>query len=41
MFAHIAKMCPLCREIVEAHGGRIKLANRRDKGLIVEFSIPG
>jgi len=32
---------PLCREIVEAHGGRIKLANRRDKGLIVEFSIPG
>ena len=31
---------PLCREIVEAHGGRIKLANRRNKGLIVEFSIP-
>ena len=31
---------PLCREIVEAHGGRINLANRRNKGLIVEFSIP-
>jgi two-component system nitrogen regulation sensor histidine kinase NtrY len=31
---------PLCREIVEAHGGRLNLANRRDGGLIVEFSIP-
>jgi nitrogen fixation/metabolism regulation signal transduction histidine kinase len=31
---------PLCREIVEAHGGRINLANRRDGGLIVELSIP-
>ncbi len=31
---------PLCREIIEAHGGRINLANRRDNGLIVEFSIP-
>jgi len=31
---------PLCREIVEAHGGRINLANRRNKGVIVEFSIP-
>ncbi len=31
---------PLCREIIEAHGGRLNLANRRDGGLIVEFSIP-
>ncbi len=31
---------PLCREIIEAHGGRLSLANRRDGGLIVEFSIP-
>lgn len=31
---------PLCREIVEAHGGRLNLANRREGGLIVEFSIP-
>ena len=31
---------PLCREIVEAHGGSLNLANRRDGGLIVEFSIP-
>ncbi len=31
---------PLCREIIEAHGGRINLANRPDDGLIVEFSIP-
>ena len=31
---------PLCREIIEAHGGRINLANRRDEGLIVELSIP-
>jgi len=31
---------PLCREIIEAHGGRINLANRSDAGLIVEFSIP-
>lgn len=31
---------PLCREIIEAHGGRIDLANRRNNGLIVELSIP-
>ena len=31
---------PLCREIVEAHGGRLNLANRKDGGLVVEFSIP-
>jgi len=31
---------PLCREIIEAHGGRINLANRRNNGLIVELSIP-
>ena len=31
---------PLCREIIEAHGGRLSLANRRNDGLIVEFSIP-
>ncbi len=31
---------PLCREIVEAHGGRLSLANRKHGGLIVEFSIP-
>jgi nitrogen fixation/metabolism regulation signal transduction histidine kinase len=31
---------PLCREIIEAHGGRLNMANRRDGGLIVEFSIP-
>ena len=31
---------PLCREIIEAHGGRLNLANRRDGGLIVEFSLP-
>ena len=31
---------PLCREIIEAHGGRLNLANRSDGGLIVEFSIP-
>lgn len=31
---------PLCREIVEAHGGRLRLANRHDGGLIVELTIP-
>ena len=31
---------PLCREIIEAHGGSLNLANRNDGGLIVEFSIP-
>lgn len=32
---------PLCREIIEAHGGRLSLSNRCDGGLQVEFAIPG
>jgi len=31
---------PLCREIIEAHGGRLSLANRVHGGLLVEISIP-
>ncbi len=31
---------PLCREIVEAHGGRISLANRREGGLLVSVWLP-
>lgn len=31
---------PLCREIVEAHGGRLSLANRDGGGLAVEFTLP-
>ena len=31
---------PLCREIVEAHGGRLSLANRRQGGMIVEIALP-
>ena len=31
---------PLCREIVEAHGGRLSLANRRRGGLRVTVSLP-
>ena len=31
---------PLCREIVEAHGGHLDLANRESGGLIVEISLP-
>jgi two-component system, NtrC family, nitrogen regulation sensor histidine kinase NtrY len=31
---------PLCREIVEAHGGRLSLSNREGGGLSVEFSLP-
>jgi len=31
---------PLCREIVEAHGGRLSLANRSSGGLLVEIAIP-
>ena len=31
---------PLCREIVEAHGGRLSLANRNDGGLIVSVWLP-
>lgn len=30
----------LCREIVEAHGGRLSLANRQHGGLRVKFSLP-
>jgi nitrogen fixation/metabolism regulation signal transduction histidine kinase len=31
---------PLCREIVEAHGGRISLANRAEGGLVVSVWLP-
>jgi nitrogen fixation/metabolism regulation signal transduction histidine kinase len=31
---------PLCREIVEAHGGRISLANRAEGGLTVSVWLP-
>jgi two-component system, NtrC family, nitrogen regulation sensor histidine kinase NtrY len=31
---------PLCREIVEAHGGRISLANQQNGGLIVSIWLP-
>jgi signal transduction histidine kinase len=31
----------LCREIVEAHGGRICLANRDGGGLLVTIVVPG
>ena len=31
---------PLCREIVEAHGGRLSLANRPEGGLLVSIYIP-
>jgi two-component system nitrogen regulation sensor histidine kinase NtrY len=31
---------PLCREIVEAHGGRLSLANRAEGGLIVSVWLP-
>lgn len=31
----------LCREVLEAHGGRITLANREDGGLAVTLWIPG
>jgi len=32
---------PICRTIIEAHGGRIKAVPRETSGLIVEFEIPG
>lgn len=32
---------PLCREIVEAHGGRMSLANRTVGGLMVTIQLPG
>ncbi|HSN73407.1 MAG TPA: ATP-binding protein [Steroidobacteraceae bacterium] len=32
---------PLCREIVEAHGGRLALANRDGGGLAVTLWLPG
>ena len=31
---------PLCREIVEAHGGHFTLANRNGGGLLVELTVP-
>ena len=31
---------PLCREIVEAHGGRLNLANRSEGGLMVSIWLP-
>ncbi|MEM8817715.1 MAG: ATP-binding protein, partial [Pseudomonadota bacterium] len=31
---------PLCREIVEAHGGRLSLSNIADRGLEVRISVP-
>lgn len=31
----------LCREIVEAHGGKLRIQNREDKGLAVTCSFPG
>jgi nitrogen fixation/metabolism regulation signal transduction histidine kinase len=31
---------PLCREIVEAHGGRMNLSNHLPKGLMVSFTLP-
>ena len=31
---------PLCREIIEAHGGRLALANHPDGGLEVSFWLP-
>ncbi len=31
---------PLCREIVEAHGGRLSLANRDGRGLTVSIWLP-
>jgi two-component system, NtrC family, nitrogen regulation sensor histidine kinase NtrY len=30
----------LCREIVEAHGGRLRIANREDGGAIVTIWLP-
>jgi len=30
----------LCREIVEAHGGRLSLANRKEGGVAVTLFLP-
>jgi signal transduction histidine kinase len=30
----------VCREVIEAHGGRISLANRPGGGLVVSLWIP-
>ncbi|MBT8080612.1 MAG: ATP-binding protein [Gammaproteobacteria bacterium] len=31
---------PLSREIIEAHGGRLSLANRKNGGMLVEIALP-
>jgi len=31
----------LCNEIVEAHGGRLRLENRQGGGLVATFRLPG
>ncbi|WP_445778693.1 ATP-binding protein, partial [Shewanella sp.] len=31
---------PLCREIIEAHGGRISMQNRPEGGLSVKVWLP-
>ncbi|HKS93529.1 MAG TPA: ATP-binding protein, partial [Gammaproteobacteria bacterium] len=31
---------PLCREIVEAHGGRISVANRASGGVMASIWLP-
>ena len=33
-------ICALAREIAEAHGGRVQLANRRGGGLTVTLAFP-
>jgi K+-sensing histidine kinase KdpD len=30
----------LCREIIEAHGGRLTIANRQDGGAVVAVYLP-
>ena len=32
---------PLCREIVEAHGGHLRLESREGRGTSVVFWLPG